>query len=62
MKNINKIAQINIVITNRVLRRQYDRDMAEDLLSIEYMFENNDFTGLDEIYKKYFIPHNNAYN
>jgi hypothetical protein len=56
MKNINKIAQINIVIANRVLRRRYDRDMAEDLLTIEFMFENNDFTGLDEIYRKYFIP------
>jgi len=62
MKNINKIAQINIVITNRVLRRQYDRDMAEDLLSIENMFENDDFTGLDEIYIKYFIPNNRAHN
>jgi hypothetical protein len=61
MKNINKIAQINIVITNRVLRHQYDREMAEDLLSIEFMFENDDFTGLDEIYKKYFVPQSRTY-
>jgi hypothetical protein len=60
MKDINKIAQINIVIANRVLRRQYDRHMAEDLLSIEYMFQNNDFNGLDQIYQKYFIPRNKS--
>ena len=56
MKNINKITQINIVIANRVLKHHYEEDMAEDLLSIERMFENDDFSGLDSIYQKYFIP------
>lgn len=56
MKNLNKITAINIYITNRVLRNQFEKGMAEDLQSIEAMFENNDFTGLDEIYKKYFMP------
>ena len=56
MKNLNKITAINIYITNRVLRNQFEKGMAEDLQSIEAMFEKNDFTGLDEIYKKYFMP------
>lgn len=56
MKNLNKITAINIYITNRVLRNQFENGMAEDLQSIEAMFENNDFTGLDDIYKKYFMP------
>ncbi len=55
MKDLNKIALINIYITNRVLRRKYEKGMAEDLLSIEAMFEKNDFTGLDEIFNKYFV-------
>lgn len=54
MKDINKIALINIYITNRVLRKKYEKGMAEDLLSIEAMFEKNDFSGLDEIFNKYF--------
>ncbi len=54
MKDLNKIALINIYITNRVLRRKYEKGMAEDLLRIEAMFEKNDFTGLDEIFNKYF--------
>lgn len=55
MKDLNKIALINIYITNRVLRRKYEKGMAEDLLSIEAMFEKNDFSGLDEIFNKYFV-------
>jgi len=54
MKDLNKIALINIYITNRVLRKKYEHGMAEDLLSIESMFEKNDFSGLDEIFHKYF--------
>jgi len=56
MKNFNKITLINICITNRVLRNQLEKGMAEDLQSIDAMFENNDFAGLDDIHKKYFIP------
>ena len=56
MKNLNKITLINIYITNRVLRNHFEKGMAEDLQSIEAMFENNDFSELDNIYKKYFIP------
>ena len=58
MKDINKIALINIYITNRVLRKKYEKGMAEDLLSIESMFERNDFSGLDEIFNKYFSTRN----
>ncbi len=47
---------INIYIANRVLHNHFDRGMAEDLLAIEAMFETNDFSGLDDIYRKYFIP------
>lgn len=57
MKDLNKIALINIYITNRVLRKKYEPGMAEDLLSIESMFEKNDFSGLDEIFHKYFSAH-----
>lgn len=60
MKDLNKIALINIYITNRVLRRKYEKGMAEDLLSIEAMFEKNDFTGLDEIFNKYFATRQKA--
>jgi hypothetical protein len=60
MKNLNKITAINIYITNRVLRNQFEKGMAEDLQSIEAMFEKNDFTGLDDIYKKYFMPASSA--
>jgi len=56
MKNLNKITLINIYIANRVLKNQFEKGMAEDLQAIEVMFENNDFSGLDDIYQKYFIP------
>ncbi|UCF65023.1 MAG: hypothetical protein JSW33_04105 [bacterium] len=57
MKNLNKITLINIYIANRVLKNQFEKGMAEDLQAIEKMFENNNFSGLDDIYQKYFIPH-----
>jgi len=57
MKDLNKIALINIYITNRVLRKKYEQGMAEDLRNIESMFEENDFSGLDEIFNKYFSAH-----
>lgn len=56
MKPINKITLINIYITNRVLHNRFERGMEDDLKAIEIMFENNDFRGLDSIYRKYFIP------
>jgi hypothetical protein len=62
MKDINKIALINIYITNRVLRKKYEKGMAEDLLCIEAMFEKNDFSGLDDIFNKYFSARKNNNN
>lgn len=56
MKIVNKIAQINICIASKVLRNKKDKGMEDDLKAIDDMFEQNDFTGLDEIYRKYFIP------
>jgi len=56
MKDLNKITLINIYIANRVLKNQFEKGMAEDLQAIEHMFENNNFSGLDDIYNKYFIP------
>jgi hypothetical protein len=56
MKALNKIALINIYITNRVLRRKFEKGMDEDLRAIEKMFETNNFSDLDTIYKKYFVP------
>jgi hypothetical protein len=58
MKDVNKIAQINICIASLVLRNKKEKGMEEDLKKIDDMFEREDFTGLDEIYKKYFIPSN----
>ena len=55
MKDVNKIAQINICIASLVLRNKKEKGMEEDLKKIDDMFEREDFTGLDEIYKKYFI-------
>ena len=62
MKDLNKIALINIYITHRVLRKKYEKGMAEDLLRIESMFEKNDFSGLDEIFNKYFSTSKDTYN
>ena len=56
MKDLNKITLINIYIANRVLKNQFEKGMAEDLQAIEDMFDNNNFSGLDDIYNKYFIP------
>jgi hypothetical protein len=56
MKDVNKIAQINIYIASKVLRNKKEKGMEEDLKKINDMFEKEDFSGLDEIYKKYFIP------
>jgi hypothetical protein len=39
------------------MRNNFEKGMAEDLQSIEEMFEKNDFSKLDDIYRKYFIPH-----
>ncbi|MEJ2536765.1 MAG: hypothetical protein P8048_06890 [Calditrichia bacterium] len=58
MKDVNKIAQINICIASLVLRNKKEKGMEEDLKKIDDMFEREDFTGLDEIYKKYFIASN----
>jgi hypothetical protein len=58
MKDVNKIAQINICIASLVLRNKKEKGMEEDLKKIDDMFEREDFTGLDEIYKKYFIARN----
>ncbi len=55
MRVINKITQINIYIANKVLRNEYDLEMAEDLKKIDEMFEKNDFSELDEIYNKYLV-------
>jgi hypothetical protein len=56
MKALNKIALINIYITNRVLRHKFEKGMDEDLRTIERMFQTNNFSGLDKIYEKYFVP------
>lgn len=56
IRDINKITQINIYISNKVLHHKFDKSMADDLKKIEEMFEKDDFSELDEIYKKYFIP------
>jgi len=55
MRIINKITQINIYIASKVLRNEYDLEMAEDLKKIDEMFEKNDFSELDEIYNKYLV-------
>lgn len=60
MKDVNKIAQINIYIASKVLRNKKEKGMEEDLKKINDMFEKEDFSGLDEIYKKYFIPSDDA--
>ena len=62
MKDINKITQINIYITSKVLRNRFDQEMAEDIRTIEKMFEKNDFKELDDIYHKYFIVKNQESN
>lgn len=62
IKDINKITQINIFITSKVLRNRFDQEMAEDLKTIEEMFEKNDFKELNDIYRKYFIVKNRENN
>ena len=60
MKNLNKITLINIYIANRVLKNKFEKGMAEDLQAIDLMFGKDDFSDLDEIYQKYFIPRQNT--
>ncbi len=55
MRIINKITQINICIASKVLRNEYNLEMAEDLKKIDEMFEKNDFSELDDIYSKYLV-------
>ena len=55
MKVVNKATQINIYIASMVLRNKAEKGMEEDLKAIDDMFERDDFSGLDEIYNKYFL-------